>query len=210
MDLTEFDQNPKIDYEREAAKIIERKSFNGWFREASELWFGQKFDWNRFRVQAWWESHLNPKAISRCGAKGLMQIMPSTWEEIKTQSGMIDLRNPFNARQSIFAGIFYMKKQWDRWEKDKSSWDFERLWLYSLAAYNAGWGNIHRALIQCLRDHPIKEAIKWSAWDVVASYLPDITGDHAGETIHYVFNIAQTYEAMKKLLANGLIDLVKR
>lgn len=67
------------------------------------------------------ESDFNPKAISSKGAQGLMQIMPKN-------SRNWGIKDPFNPRESIFYGSWYLKKQLD---------EFKELKL-ALAAYNVG------------------------------------------------------------------------
>jgi hypothetical protein len=73
------------------------------------------------------ESGYRPGARSRKGAMGLMQLMPSTAKEYK-------VRNPFEPKANIEAGIKHLKSLIDK---------FERLDL-SLAAYNAGPGAVKR------------------------------------------------------------------
>ena len=68
------------------------------------------------------ESGYNPKAISKRGAKGLMQLMPSTAEAL----GVVDI---FNPKQNISGGIRYFKKLVKRFDGNVK---------LALAAYNAG------------------------------------------------------------------------
>ena len=68
------------------------------------------------------ESDFDPRAISRKGAMGLMQIMPENFE-------MLNLENPFDPWQNIRAGAQYFKKLYER---------FNGKLALSLAAYNAG------------------------------------------------------------------------
>jgi soluble lytic murein transglycosylase-like protein len=71
------------------------------------------------------ESNFNPKAVSRQGARGLMQIMPGTARKLR-------LNDPFSPRQNIIAGTRYLKQQLE-------SFGDIRL---GLAAYNAGAGHV--------------------------------------------------------------------
>lgn len=75
------------------------------------------------------ESNYRPTARSRKGAMGLMQLMPSTAREYK-------VRNPFEPKANIEAGIKHLKTLIDRFGAT-------RLEL-ALAAYNAGPGAVER------------------------------------------------------------------
>ena len=59
------------------------------FRKYSKRYFGPQKDWRWFKAQAIAESSLNPKARSKAGAIGLMQIMPSTMAEINKKNPKI-------------------------------------------------------------------------------------------------------------------------
>jgi membrane-bound lytic murein transglycosylase F len=60
------------------------------------------FDWRLIAAQIYQESHINPWAKSRAGARGLMQIMPSTSKSL----GVTDLFDPV---QNINAGVQHLK-----------------------------------------------------------------------------------------------------
>ena len=68
------------------------------------------------------ESDFNPKAVSKKGAMGLMQIMPQNFQHLQIQ-------NPFDPRENIMGGTRYFKYLYDR---------FDGKLALSLAAYNAG------------------------------------------------------------------------
>jgi soluble lytic murein transglycosylase-like protein len=68
------------------------------------------------------ESGYNPKAVSKKGAIGLMQLMPETAEAL----GVEDI---FNPRQNITGGVQYFKDLVNRFNGDVK---------LALAAYNAG------------------------------------------------------------------------
>ncbi|MDP0926540.1 lytic transglycosylase domain-containing protein [Paracoccus onubensis] len=80
--------------------------------------------WIRAVLRA--ESAGNPRAVSSAGARGLMQVMPDTWAELRAR---YDLgRDPFDPRDNILAGTAYLREMFDRYGNIGAM----------LAAYNAG------------------------------------------------------------------------
>ena len=74
------------------------------------------------------ESAGNPRAVSRAGAMGLMQIMPGTWAQLRARHGLG--ADPFDVRDNIMAGAAYLREMHDRYGNASAM----------LAAYNAGPG----------------------------------------------------------------------
>lgn len=76
------------------------------------------------------ESAGNPRAVSRKGARGLMQLMPATGERFGVRRDQLT-----DPARNLEAGITYLK-----WLVDRFPGDLQKV----LAAYNAGEGTVDR------------------------------------------------------------------
>ena len=72
------------------------------------------------------ESGYNPKAVSRAGASGLMQLMPGTARSLKVS-------NSFDPKDNVEGGVKYLRFLLDTFRGDVS---------LALAAYNAGLNKV--------------------------------------------------------------------
>jgi soluble lytic murein transglycosylase-like protein len=73
------------------------------------------------------ESGYRPRAVSRAGARGLMQLMPAT-------ARSLGVHDPFDPRQNVLGGSRYLRRMYDRFGSVR----------LALAAYNAGPGAVLR------------------------------------------------------------------
>lgn len=99
---------------------------NAYFLEAAETY---DIDVKFLKSVAFVESSFRADATSKCGAMGIMQLMPSAAKQYGAE-------DPYDARQNIMAGAKILSTFLDRYDGDKE---------LTLAAYNAGPGNVKKA-----------------------------------------------------------------
>ncbi len=114
--------NYKLYIREKPKKLLSRssnKKYDDMIRKAHKK-YGVEFSLIKAVIKV--ESDFNPEAVSKKGAKGLMQIMPDNFKSLA-------VKDPFNPYQNIMAGAFYLQQLLKRYEY--------KLHLV-LAAYNAG------------------------------------------------------------------------
>lgn len=103
------------------------------------------------------ESALDPKAVSRVGATGLWQFMPSTGQYYGLEiNSVVDERS--DPHRSTEAAIEYLTRLYERFDD----------WELAIAAYNSGGGRVSRA---------IKRSRSKNFWKV-RRYLPRETRNY--------------------------------
>jgi Rod binding domain-containing protein len=113
IDATPFSRN-------ESPPVIERvQSFMSYVNEAAEKY---QVDPDLIKAIIAQESAGDPKAVSKSGAKGLMQLMDGT-------ADALNVKDVFDPRENILAGVRYLKGLLVTFQGDLS---------LALAAYNAG------------------------------------------------------------------------
>jgi membrane-bound lytic murein transglycosylase MltF len=174
----------------DAARLrVPTTRYDDYFRKFSKRYFGPGFAWRVFKAQAMAESGLDSTAKSSVGAQGLMQLMPSTYDEIRSRRS--DLKSVLDAQSNIAAGIAHDAYLW------KFFGDIEphpEHYRFMMAAYNAGEGTILRA-----RRVAKQEQQDAGSWSGVATVAPKVPRWRYRETLGYVRQIAVYYERLKAL-----------
>ena len=171
------------------SKAIEKDDYDEIFRKYTKRFFGPGFDWQYFKAQAMAESNLKPGAKSRVGARGLMQLMPSTYKEIKSASS-IKMKAIDDPDSNIAAGILFDRDLYKRWKDHKE--EDERM-RFTFAGYNAGPGTILRAK-KTAREEKLDE-FQWRSMEIAA---PKVERWRYKETLGYIATIQANYDALKK------------
>jgi membrane-bound lytic murein transglycosylase F len=158
------------------------------------------WDWRLLAAIIYRESKFISNDESWAGARGLMQLMPET-------ARRFGATNPDDPRQSIKAGVNYLRHLDKIWSKKISDPD-ERL-KFVLASYNAGLSHIIDAR-KLARKHGKDPAI----WSDVEFYLlkksdrafyrdPVVTAGYCKceEPVNYVKNVLETFGEYKLHIA---------
>jgi membrane-bound lytic murein transglycosylase MltF len=148
------------------------------FQKYTKRYFGVGFDWRPFKAQGMAESGLKPTARSRVGARGIMQLMPSTFSTI--QSARPDFKSIDDPEHNIAAGIMHDRYLWTLYPGAPGD---ERL-RFMFASYNAGEGTIGKA-----RKEAKKESLDAEVWTSVEAVAPKVKPWRYQETLGYVRTI---------------------
>lgn len=152
------------------------------------------WDWRMLAAVVYQESKFSINSRSHRGARGLMQVMPSTAEHY----GIDDLLNP---EKNLKAGTRHLKRLQRMF--DNAGMDKMEQIKFTLAAYNAGEGRI----ADCRRFAAVKE-VDSNCWNDIVGIIPMMREDsifeeesvklgkfQGFETIAYVDNIMNLYDA---------------
>ena len=170
--------------ERQSAR--ESKRFDAIFQKYAKRYFGAGTDWRWFKAQGMAESDLTPTARSRVGARGIMQLMPSTYGQIKSalpKFGAID-----DPEWNIAAGILHDRDLWTLWNRDVPE---DQRWAFMFASYNAGEGTIMRA-----RKTAAAERLDQSRWPAIERVAPKVERWRYSETLGYVRTITANKDVL--------------
>jgi len=170
-----------VEAQSKRARTVDQ--YDDTFRKYSKRYFGPTFDWRKFKAQGLAESNLDPNAKSWVGARGIMQMMPSTYHEVRTKNPtMQQIDDP---EWNIAAGIYYDRQLWRLWEHDSVSVD--RL-PFTFASYNAGRLTILRA-----QDTARTHALDHRTWKSIETVAPRLRRWRHSETLDYVRRIEENF-----------------
>ena len=99
------------------------------------------------------ESGFNENAVSKKGAKGLMQLMDETAKFIADRIGYVGDVDLFDGRTNVYLGVNYLKYLTEKFPTLESA-----LW-----AYNAGEGNVTKWLREGAKVPPYKETKNYAS-----------------------------------------------
>jgi membrane-bound lytic murein transglycosylase F len=170
------------------AALKQASRYDDAFRRYGKRYFGVGFDWRYFKAQGMAESGLDPNAKSWVGARGVMQLMPSTFAQIQTRRP--EFASIDDPEWNIAAGIMHDRYLWKLWMNSIS--EPERP-AFMFASYNAGEGTITRA-------HGIAQpspdgVLRWSNIEAVA---PTVPRWRYRETLGYVRKIEDYYSTLRR------------
>ncbi|MCD8291798.1 MAG: transglycosylase SLT domain-containing protein [Prevotella sp.] len=162
-----------------------------------------RWDWRLMAAQCYQESCFDPKARSWAGARGLMQIMPSTAAELGLSMSAIHEPEP-----NIKAATRYIQ---DLTQKFNEVPNFNERQLFVLAAYNGGYFHIQDAMALAQKNG--KNPHKWKdvAYYVLALQQPRYYNDpivkwgymRGSETVNYVDRIRELYAQYRGVRYDG-------
>ena len=156
------------------------------FRKYSKRFFGPGQDWRVFKAQAMAESNLSMNAKSWVGARGIMQLMPSTFKEIKSKNPEFKAIN--QPEWNIAAGIYYDNQLWTQWDRDSEDTDRPR---FMFGSYNAGRRTLLRA-----QDVARAKTLKPTVWQSICTVAPEVRDWRHQETLDYIERIEAYFARM--------------
>lgn len=151
------------------------------------------FDWRLITAVIYQESHLDPKARSNTGVRGIMQLTQTTAKEM-------GINNRLDPAQSISGGVKYLKKLYDRYEDIQG---FDRM-LFTLAGYNVGPGHILDAMK--IAGQKGLDPNRWSSLEQTLpllrqpKYYKDATYGYCRgtEPVRFVHRVLTYYDILKR------------
>lgn len=178
---------------QEEAYRADREGAISPFDELFQTW-GEKtaIDWRLLAAVSYAETRFDPSAHSPWGARGLMQVLPST-------ARRVGISDPSSPEASVAAGSLYLRRLIDFFSGDGVK--PRQQVRFALAAYNAGLGHVQDA--RMLARMTGRDPNKWFGNVEEALALKRDPRWHqktrygyarAGETIAYVSRVQSQYD----------------
>jgi len=166
---------------RPASNAVEIEKFNLLLASFRKHGLDQGFDYLMLAAQGYQESQLDQSRQSPRGAVGIMQLLPRT-----AAAPPVNMRDvASSADTNIRAGAIYMRHLRDTYVNDPMLDPQNRL-LMTLAAYNAGPGNLRK-----FRRIAVEKGLNPNLWfNNVEHAAASVVGR---ETVQYVSNIYKYY-----------------
>lgn len=164
-----------------AQRALER--YDPLFRKYTKRYFGPAFDWRLFKAQALTESGLDSTAVSGAGARGVMQLMPSTFKAIQSRNP--EFASVDHPEWNIAAGIAHARTLWRVWRGAVVPEDHS---TFVLGSYNAGRSPILRA-----QDLARASAFDPRQWLSVEAVAPAVPRWRHRETLDYVRRVRANF-----------------
>lgn len=162
-----------------------------------------RWDWRFMAAQCYQESCFDPRARSWAGACGLMQIMPTTADQIGLPRSQI-----YEPEQNISAAARYIAKLSSLFSDVRGAGERQ---LFVLAAYNGGYNHIRDAMALAR-----KYGHNQYSWRAVAPYVLGLETQayyndpvvkygymRGSETVNYVDRIRQRYAQYRGVPYSG-------
>jgi len=144
---------------------------------------------NLLKAVAKAESNFNTQAISRCGAQGVMQLMPET-------AAALGVNDAFDPEQNIFGGANYLSQKLKQYSGDIK---------LTLASYNAGSGNIKKYG----GVPPFKETQNYI--NKVIGYMGEnVTADRASSRVSFKTDDAIEMDSLEQISYSELLQAMLR
>lgn len=159
--------------EQEEFKVDKKGLLNAFPKEMNWMnWEDKGFRNALLDAQIWTESRGNPDAVSTAGAVGLTQFIPMTWKEAKRKGWVSQDAKRTDPKASLKAQKELMFSLYNR-PAMKSSATPEDRYAKTLAAYNAGYGGLSKAIT--------KADINGGYW---LDYMPNETRNYVPEIMN--------------------------
>lgn len=181
-----------------AAGIISK--YDGLFKRYAAT---AHIDWRLMAAQCFQESCFDPNAVSWAGARGLMQIMPTTADHLGLPRSMMH-----DPEANIAASARYMAEMGAKFKDVPSA---EQRMYYALACYNGGYHHIRDAMALARKqgqdpyrwDHVAQQVLNLSSPQYYRDPVVKYGYMRGTETVNYVARIRERYEQYRGKTGGG-------